>query len=92
MRNQSKSTGECETSVSYISDFSEILKTLTLPAVSSRTHSPVVFDEATQTSIKMFIAGGVAGVTSKTFTAPFARLTILYQVSYLTVIVSASVV
>ena len=34
----------------------------------------------TQIALKMFASGGVAGALSKTFTAPFARLTILYQV------------
>ena len=34
----------------------------------------------TQIALKMFASGGIAGAFSKTFTAPFARLTILYQV------------
>lgn len=32
-------------------------------------------------SLKMLMAGGVAGAAAKSLTAPFARLTILYQVT-----------
>lgn len=38
------------------------------------------FDGIMVVNLKMFIAGGISGAVSKTCTAPFGRLTILYQV------------
>eukprot|EP00210_Caulerpa_lentillifera_P004938 g4712.t1 len=75
---RSKLLRSYETSTSFVTDYSKILETFSDPNLDPEA-TPLISANHDRTSLKMFLSGGLAGAASKTFTAPFARLTILYQ-------------
>ena len=52
----------------------------TTSSLSSSSSSSSSFSSSSRNAAKQLLCGGVAGATAKTVTAPFSRLTILYQV------------
>lgn len=76
---RSKVLRPCEASSGLVTDYSRVLETFSDPTLDPEA-TPVLAENHNEASLKMFMSGGVAGAASKTFTAPFARLTILYQV------------